>query len=171
MPRQQALSRSDLPTHRTPWAWTVGTVFGAGFLRPGPGTYGSVAAVLLWYGLAHAASLTGWHLTLATAIFAALATAGGVPAATTVARESGRKDPGHVVIDEVAGQLVALLGLAPTWPHALLGLLLFRAFDITKPPPIRRLERLPEGTGIMLDDLLAGAYAALAATLLLHLLR
>ena len=67
-----------------------------------------------------------------------LATAIGIPAATIVARESGREDPGHVVIDEVAGQLFALVAIPADWRHAALGLLLFRAFDITKPPPVRQ---------------------------------
>ena len=92
----------------------------------------------------------------------ALAIALGIPAATRVARESQRKDPGFVVIDEVAGQLIALIALTPDWPHALLALLLFRFFDILKPPPIRRLEALPEGTGIVVDDLGAGLYALIS---------
>ncbi len=83
----------------------------------------------------------------------------GIPAATIVARESGHKDPGYVVIDEVAGQWIALIGTRPDWPHAVLALLFFRVFDIWKPWPIRRLEALPEGTGIMLDDVAAGVLA------------
>ncbi len=85
-----------------------------------------------------------------------------------VARESGREDPGHVVIDEVAGQLIALIGLSPTWLHAALGLVLFRFFDILKPPPIRQLERLPQGIGIMLDDVGAGIFALICGHLILH---
>ncbi len=108
-------------------------------------------------------------LVFLTAALALLATLLGIPAATIVARESGRKDPGHVVIDEVAGQLVALIALSPTWPHAVLALLLFRLFDILKPPPIRQLEKLPGGTGIMLDDLAAGLLAALSAHLIIFL--
>jgi phosphatidylglycerophosphatase A len=76
-----------------------------------------------------------------------------------VAREAGREDPGFVVVDEVAGQWIALIALRPDWRHALLGLLLFRLFDIWKPWPVRRLEELPEGTGIMLDDVAAGVLA------------
>ena len=91
----------------------------------------------------------------------ALAIALGVPAATIAARESGRKDPGFVVIDEVAGQLVALVLIRPDWKHAALALLLFRLFDIFKPWPIRKLEALPAGTGIMLDDIAAGLFALL----------
>ncbi len=168
MAHQPAVHRSSLPARRTTWAWAVATVCGAGFLRPGPGTYGSVVAILLWWGTAHLTGLLGWQLTAATAAAAALATAVGIPAATRVAREFGRDDPGFVVVDELAGQWVALLGFAASWKLALLGLLLFRAFDIAKPWPIRKLEALPEGTGIMLDDLLAGAFAALLGHLLLH---
>ena len=103
---------------------------------------------------------------------AAAATLVGIPAATRVARESGRKDPQIVVIDEVAGQWLALTLAPPSLPYALLALLLFRVFDILKPPPVRQLERLPEGVGIVVDDLAAGLYALLvyfviAATLIL----
>jgi len=142
---------------RTAWAWVIATFFGAGLLRPGPGTYGSVAALLLWVGAAHL-----WHgagLAVGTALAALAATLIGIPTATIAARESGRKDPSFVVIDEVAGQWIALIAVRPDWPHAVLALLLFRLFDIWKPWPIRRLEQLPEGTGIMLDDVAAGALA------------
>jgi phosphatidylglycerophosphatase A len=148
-------------TRKTLWAWTLGTFFGAGFGRPGPGTYGSCAAVLLWLVAAHTALVTPLSLRFGTLIAAIVATLIGIPAATRVARESGRKDPSIVVIDEVAGQWIALLFAAPTIPQALIALLLFRAFDIWKPGPVRRLEALPEGTGIMLDDVAAGILALL----------
>ena len=163
-----------LPTtipRKTTWAWLTATFFGAGHLRPGPGTYGSVAAVLLWFGAAHALHPTALALTVGTLLAAALATALGIPASTVVARESGREDPGHVVIDEVAGQLLALALSPPDWRHAALALLLFRLFDIFKPPPIRSLEQLPAGTGIMLDDLAAGLFALLSGLILTHFLR
>ena len=92
----------------------------------------------------------------------------GIPAATIVARESGRKDPQNVVIDEAAGQWLTLAAAAPDWRHALAGLLLFRIFDITKPWPARQLEALPAGYGIMLDDLAAGFYGAIILLLLRH---
>ena len=152
---------------KTRWAWAIGTFFGAGLLKPGPGTYGSIAAVLLWYAAAHGLRPTPAALAIGTAIAAIIATLIGIPAATIVARESGREDPGHVVIDEVAGQLIALIAIPADWPHAALSLILFRLFDIFKPPPIRQLERLPAGTGIMLDDVAAGAFA-LAVAQLLH---
>ena len=153
---------------KTLWAWLIGTFFGAGLLKPGPGTYGSIAAVLLWYAAAHTLHPSPAALAIGTAIAAILATLVGIPAAAIVARESGREDPGHVVIDEVAGQLIALIAIPADWRHAALSLLLFRLFDIFKPPPIRQLERLPAGTGIMLDDVAAGLFA-LAAAQLAHL--
>jgi phosphatidylglycerophosphatase A len=151
---------------KTLWAWLIGTFFGAGLLKPGPGTYGSIAAVLLWYAAAHLLHPSTIALAIGTAIAAIIATLIGIPAATIVARESGREDPGHVVIDEVAGQLIALIAIPADWRHAALSLLLFRLFDILKPPPIRQLERLPAGTGIMLDDVAAGLFALAVAQLL-----
>ena len=144
---------------RTPWAWTIATFFGAGLGKPGPGTWGSVAAVLLW--AAFAWTMHPAKATLATALIAGiiLSIALGVPAATIAARESRRHDPGFVVIDEVAGQWIALLGSPADWRHALVALVLFRLFDITKPFPARQLERLPEGWGIVFDDVAAGLYA------------
>jgi len=160
---KQTTNRANWQQKKTLWAWVVGTVFGAGLLKPGPGTYGSVAAMLWWMA---AARIHPQHLVLWT-IFAAIAvTLIGIPAASIVARESGRDDPGHVVIDEVAGQLIALIAIRPDWPHALLSLALFRLFDITKPPPCRRLDRLHGGTGIMLDDVAAGIYALVIAHLI-----
>ena len=144
---------------RTAWAWALGTWFGAGLLKPGPGTYGSIAAVLLWYAAVHVLHPSGIALVVGTALAALAATLIGIPAATIVAREAGREDPGFVVIDEVAGQWIALIAVRPDWQHAALALVLFRLFDIWKPWPIRRLEALPEGTGIMLDDVAAGALA------------
>ena len=152
---------------KTKWAWLTATFFGTGYLKPGPGTFGSVATVLLWYGINHAFPETPHHAAFHTLLAAVLITAVGIPAATRVARESGRKDPQIVVIDEVAGQLLALTLCPADWPHALLALLLFRAFDIVKPPPVRQLEKLSEGTGIMLDDVAAGGYA-LAIFVLIH---
>jgi len=147
---------------KTKWAWVLGTFFGAGLLKPGPGTYGSAAALALWYAAAHIFHPTATTLIIATTIAAIAATLIGIPASTIVAREAGREDPGFVVIDEVAGQLIVLILAAPNVPEALLALVLFRIFDIWKPWPIRRLEALPEGTGIMLDDVAAGICGLIA---------
>lgn len=150
----------------TKWAWTVATFFGAGLGKPGPGTWGSVAALLIWAAVAwglHPAPLTLCLLLLAGIALTLLL---GVPAATIAARESGRKDPSFVVIDEVAGQWIALLGSHANWRHALIALVLFRLFDISKPFPVRQLENLPEGWGIVFDDVAAGLYALGVASLL-----
>ena len=156
---------------KTLWAWAIGTFFGAGLLKPGPGTFGSIAALLLWFAAAHALHPSPSALALGTAAAALAATLIGIPAASIVASECGREDPGLVVIDEVAGQLFALIFLPADWPHAALALLLFRLLDITKPPPIRQLERLHGGTGIMLDDVAAGLIACAIAQILLLLVR
>ena len=156
---------TDSP-RRTLWAWLVATFFGAGFLKPGPGTYGSVAAAALWLGwfsFHPAQPLQRALLTLAAALIVTLV---GIPASTIAARESGRKDPGFVVIDEVAGQLVALTVAPASLPFVLLAFVLFRVFDISKPWPIRKFEKLPEGTGIVVDDLVAGLFALAVYALL-----
>jgi len=122
--------------------------------------------MLLWWALASQLPEL-WRLPVVLALVV-LSTAIGIPAATLEARGCGRKDPQHVVIDEVAGQLVTLIACPILWKPLLAGFILFRAFDILKPPPIRRLEKLPEGTGIVVDDLGAGVYGWIVLQLLLH---
>src|SRR6185437_8178390 len=148
---------ADASRPRAPlWATLVATFFGIGNLRPGPGTWGSATTVILWWLLARSI-VPGWQLW--TAVWLALvAILAGIPAATRVARASGRKDPQFVVIDEVAGQLITLIAAPIAWQSLLLGFILFRGFDIVKPWPVHRLERLPEGMGIVVDDVAAGVY-------------
>jgi len=150
------------------WAWVIATYFGAGALKPAPGTWGSLGAVLTWWVVAHFWLHTPTQQLWGAFAFAAIATAVGIPAATYVARACGREDPSHVVIDEVAGQMLTLLAAPLHWKALLAGFILFRAFDILKPWPIRKLEALPEGTGIVLDDLGAGVYAWLCLRLMLR---
>jgi phosphatidylglycerophosphatase A len=152
---------------RTPlWATLVATFFGVGRLRPGPGTWGSAVTVLLWAGLAHwLATSLRTPVAIGLAVLIALI---GIPAATQVARGSGSKDPQFVVVDEAAGQMVALIAVPLAWKPVLAAFIFFRAFDIVKPPPVRQLEAIPEGAGIMLDDVAAGLYALGATQLLLH---
>jgi phosphatidylglycerophosphatase A len=148
------------------WATLIATFAGIGRLHPGPGTWASAATVLIW---AAAAQRIPPSLQIPTALaLAALVILIGIPAATRVASASATKDPQFVVIDEVAGQLIALIAVPLTWKTFLAGFILFRAFDILKPPPVRQLERLPEGTGIVLDDVAAGIFAFIAMHLLLH---
>jgi phosphatidylglycerophosphatase A len=144
----------------------VATFFGAGRLKPGPGTWGSLAAALLWWLIASHIP-PDWRLAV-LCILIVVTVAIGIPAATLEARGCGKKDPSHVVIDEVAGQLLTLVAVPIGWKPLLVGFILFRGFDILKPPPIRRLERLPEGTGIVVDDLGAGIYGLIVMQLLLH---
>ena len=166
-PPPEAVADPNAPHKAAPlWATLVATFFGTGRLKPGPGTWGSLATVLVW-ALA-SSRIPVANRSWATIIAAATVTLIGIPAATRVARSSGLKDPQFIVIDEVAGQLVALIAVPLAWKTFLAGLILFRVFDIWKPFPVRRLERLPEGTGIVVDDLGAGFYALAVMHLLLH---
>src|SRR5580658_9867593 len=148
------------------WATQIATFFGAGRLKPGPGTWGSVATVIVWALAISRIPLA--NRAWATIVAAAVVTLVGIPAATKVARASGVKDPQFVVIDEVAGQLVALVAVPLAWKSFVAGFILFRIFDIVKPPPVRQLEKLPEGAGIVLDDIAAGLYALAVMQLLLY---
>jgi phosphatidylglycerophosphatase A len=122
--------------------------------------------VLLWWAAArNLPAEWRWGAALAGC---AVATAIGIPAATREARVCGREDPGQVVVDEVAGQLLTLVAVPLGWKSLLAGFILFRCFDIVKPWPVRRLERLPEGTGIVVDDLGAGVYAWVVLHVLLR---
>jgi phosphatidylglycerophosphatase A len=120
----------------------------------------------LWWILSKSIPVA-WQPVVA-ALLALMAIGIGIPAATRVARAAGSKDPQFVVMDEVAGQLIALIAAPITWKCLLAGFILFRGFDIVKPPPVRSLERLPEGFGIVLDDVGAGLYALLCMHALLH---
>jgi phosphatidylglycerophosphatase A len=148
------------------WATLVATFFGAGRLRPGPGTWGALATGLLWWLIASHIP-AGARLPLILLLLVIMV-AIGIPAATLEARGCGRKDPSHVVIDEVAGQLVTYIACPIVWRALLAGFILFRVFDILKPPPVRSLEKLPEGTGIVVDDLGAGVYGLIVLQLLLY---
>ena len=145
-------------TTGTRFARLVSTWFGCGLAPAAPGTAGSLAGLAIAIALHEFAGFAWWHLLLLSAILFPLS----VWAATRTARELGVKDPGMVVVDEVIGQWIALAGAHPfNWKSYLAAFVLFRLFDIWKPPPVRQLERLPEGLGIVADDVMAGCYAAL----------
>ena len=149
------------------WATLTATFFGIGYLRPGPGTWASAVTMLLWAAVASRTPETvRLPLLFALAVGVTLI---GIPAATRAARAAAKKDPGFVVIDEVAGQLISLMAVPLKWKTFLAGFILFRVFDILKPPPVRQLERFPDGTGIVLDDVAAGVYALAVMQLFLHL--
>ncbi|MBN2199202.1 MAG: phosphatidylglycerophosphatase A [Candidatus Aminicenantes bacterium] len=137
------------------------TFFGLGFVPLAPGTAASLAAALLYklflFKLA-------WPVLFLLVFALAL---GGVPAASFYSRELGQKDPRRVVIDEAAGQLATLILVPPDWISVGSAFLLFRVFDILKPFPIRRIERLRAGWGIMADDLGAAFYARLVLQVVL----
>jgi phosphatidylglycerophosphatase A len=154
------------PPAKTTWAWRTGTVFGIGRLKPGPGTWASLAAATIWYFGFGALHLTGWAVAVVTLAGVLTVTLLGIRASTIVERESGSTDPGFVVIDEVAGQWITLAFAPVDFGHALAGFVLFRFFDIVKPWPVRQFERFPGGQGIMLDDVAAGVYGLIAMSLL-----
>jgi phosphatidylglycerophosphatase A len=151
------MSSATEPAAKSRISWLIATFFGIGYLQPGSGTWASAVTLLLWWAAARIMA-PSWLLPVAILLAAAI-TLIGIQPSTVVARESGRKDPGFVVIDEVAGQMIAMIGAPLNWKYLLASFILFRSFDIVKPFPLRRLEHLPEGTGIMMDDVGAGLYA------------
>jgi phosphatidylglycerophosphatase A len=161
-------SDSPSPTRvlRRPWQYGpavwLATGFWVGFCPVAPGTVGTLLGLPLAWGLSFL------HVAVQIAVLAILSLA-GIPLCTAAARELGLKDPGSIVFDEIVSLGMTFLWV-PISPVTLIaGFLLHRLFDIAKPPPIRRLERLPEGLGIMADDLLAGIYANIVLHLLLWL--
>ena len=219
-------SPAPQPRQKPRLAYAIATVLGTGYLRPSPGTYGSLVGVgtivLSAIFFLHPVSVSGWFSRhpLSEAMFAdkhflvwgsdihntalvlpllcaflllLILGAIGVWSSARVVEYSGEKDPQYIVIDEVAGQhLTLLLPLIPialphltqhfdfsgyaiffalslvNWKYLLLGFILFRVFDIWKPFPLRRLEMLPHGWGVMADDWMAGIYAAILLRLALH---
>ncbi len=129
----------------------ISTFLGIGKMPFAPGTWASIAAALLFYPLIRYPAAQS--MILAVIYFL------GVYASTQYAKNLGEVDPSSAVIDEVLGMGVAMLAIPTQWPFAVMALILFRVFDIWKPYPIRRIEKLPGGWGIMTDDLLAGIYA------------
>lgn len=156
-------------------AFFIATGFGAGLIPLGPGTWGSVLGVLIAYGLIAELQQNPIQLQnslLFVSLFLAFI---GFWAGTRAEKIFNRKDAGQVVIDEVCGQVMSYAFIAPyltrlgsQWRWWMIaGFLLFRAFDIFKPYPINKLQDLPGGVGVMMDDVLAGVYAAAALSLIL----
>ncbi len=137
------------------FARALATWFGCGYSPKGPGTAGSLGALAVAWPLRHQPP---WFFALLALLFLAPA----IWSAGSTALQVGKKDPQIVVIDEVIGQWIALAGALAYSPASwIVAFLLFRTFDIWKPWPVRQLERLPSGTGIVMDDVMAGLYAAL----------
>lgn len=142
------------------WSESAATALYAGFSPKAPGTFGSLAG-LIFIILLPAGNLV-YLIMSAVIIFA------GIAAADDYAKRLKIKDPGRVVIDEVAGMMLACWGFQGDWQALACAFFLFRLFDVLKPFPCRRLENFPGGWGIMMDDLMAGAYAWLAVSLLVY---
>ena len=168
------VSRTTVATTRIPWkssdflALSIATC-GVGYLPLMPGTFGSLVGVGLFLLLIQIGAAFGVIL-----LSISIITLSGTWAAFRTEALTGRKDPGKVVVDEVAGQMIALLPLTLFNVQSLavavtVSFTLFRFFDIVKPYPAGRLEELRGGFGIMCDDLVAGVYAAVIATLLMVL--
>ncbi|HXD34663.1 MAG TPA: phosphatidylglycerophosphatase A [Pyrinomonadaceae bacterium] len=162
---------------------------GVGYFPIAPGTWGSMVGVglfllyrwLLFKPFQASGAVDVFHQSPAGILVAGMlvvitfVTLAGIWAGSRVEKLSSRKDPGKVVIDEVAGQLIALLPavpmISPQWWLVVSSFLLFRFFDIVKPYPARKFERLPAGLGIMCDDLVAGAYAAVGTFVIIMIVR
>lgn len=142
------------------------TFGGLGYSPVAPGTFGSVGAVLLLAGIFWVWPFEAlfWHLFLAVSVL--IFWIGGAFAANIIIRETQIKDPQFIVLDEAAGQWLTFAFLSPAWIATNLwvwpvGLVLFRIFDISKTLGIKKLEAMPEGWGVMNDDMLGGLYAAI----------
>lgn len=139
---------------------------GVGYLPLAPGTFGSLVGVGIFWMLVRVNPLV-----IVVAILAV--TFAGIWAGSRIEQLSGRKDPGKVVVDEVAGQMIALfpLTLFTRWSTlaVIVSFILFRFFDIVKPYPANRLQDLHGGMGIMFDDLVAGVYGAIVVSIILRI--
>ena len=135
-------------------ALNLATLGPVGRVFPAPGTAGSLAALIMGYGLLQ----LGWVVLLTAALLISVA---GIWAANLYEIHSGKKDASEVVIDEVAGQWLTLLFVPASLPWALAAFLMFRLFDIFKPGPVAFAEQLPSGTGVMADDIVAASLAGM----------
>ena len=149
----------------------IGTVLGVGYIRPAPGTWGSLVA-LPWAWLLHV--LGGFPLLLLGVIAAFIK---GWWATSVMTRDSADHDPSEIVVDELAGQWIALLPISwaawsmglnilVMWPGWIAAFVLFRLFDILKPGPVGWADRRGDALGVMLDDVIAGVFAAVGVLVL-----
>ncbi|GGH75102.1 phosphatidylglycerophosphatase A [Filimonas zeae] len=140
----------------------ITTCLGIGYIRKGGGTYASIATLLVWYAAQAGGNYSPNGQLVAIIVLLVL----GIFCGDVVEKEWG-KDSYRVVIDEAAGMCITLLYIPLKWEYMLTGLVLFRFFDIVKPLYIRRLEKLPGGLGVMMDDVAAGIYAYLILRLII----
>ena len=156
--------RGDLPI------W-IATGLGAGYFPLAPGTVGSVLGLALVIALRQT-PLQPLLLTVSLAALAGLLLTVGIWSAGRAEKVFGHIDPGQVVIDEVAGQIITFIATPRVgWFGLVVGFTLFRAFDIVKPFPARRAERFPGGWGIMVDDVVAGLYSLIVLVILGRLIK
>ena len=169
MPSDDPVENSKTFT-KARWPLWVVTLGGAGLLRPAPGTWGSLAAILFLSALRHFSNEAVWPAELIGGIF--LCGVLNVWFGTWIENYFGREDPGPCVIDEGAGVCLTLLGLpmGRPWATFIAAFVAFRIFDVLKPPPARQLEHLPRGWGILMDDLAAAVYANLLCQVVLRIL-
>jgi phosphatidylglycerophosphatase A len=160
------MTRIEIRSKRIDFVALAIATCGVGYLPLAPGTFGSLVGVGIFWLLVRVNPLV-----IVVAILAV--TFAGIWAGSRVEQVSGRKDPGKVVVDEVAGQMIALfpLTLFARWSTGavILSFILFRFFDIVKPYPANRLQDLDGGMGIMFDDLVAGVYGAVVVSIILRI--
>lgn len=138
----------------------VATAGGIGYLPFAPGTWAAIVTAVAWFFIFRIfqSSSILQLVILPLIIIAGIYSSG---------RISEGKDPAHIVIDEVAGMCLTLLFITPTYQNIIAGFILFRFFDIAKPFGIRKMEKIGDGWGIMLDDMLAGLYSNIILRLLI----
>jgi len=151
----------------------LASCFGLGWLPIAPGTWGSLPPAVVFALMRHF-DLSPAFISILMAVLALAGSIICVKYAPASIAATGKTDPSEVVVDEFAGQaltfvIITAVVSCPTWAAATGGFLLFRFFDIVKPWPIRKLEKFPQGWGILADDLLAGVYAGIALLLCLRL--
>jgi len=155
---RETLMETVTERRRDAAAW-IATCGGLGYFPLAPGAAGSALGLGIVFGIGRLPLGRLWLASIVALTAVALA-AVGIWAAGGAEKYFGRVDPKQVVIDEVVGQMLALcIWPGAAWPWMLAGFVIFRVLDVTKPFPIRRLERAPGGWGIMLDDVAAGAYS------------
>ncbi|WP_457623682.1 phosphatidylglycerophosphatase A family protein [Persephonella sp.] len=152
-------------SYKVMFAYIFSTGLYAGKIPIAPGTIGTLVGLIpiLIYWTKGGSYMLINQISITLAVFFI-----GLWASTVVVETFKEKDPEYIVIDEIAGYMVAMIGIEPTWQNLLIAFIIFRIFDILKPPPIRFFERLPSGLGVMADDVIAGIYTLVIMHLLVN---
>ncbi|WP_457643008.1 phosphatidylglycerophosphatase A family protein [Persephonella sp.] len=152
---------------KTMTAFLLSTGLFVGKIPVAPGTLGTLVGIipiLIYWTKGGQYQLIN-QISITMAVFLV-----GIWASTVIVETYKEKDPEYIVIDEIAGYMVAMIGFEPTWQNLLMAFVIFRFFDILKPPPIRFFEKLPSGFGVMADDIVAGIYTWIVMFILVKLL-